>query len=135
MHGPGPIILRGSPYGLAPQDDGPDGHHVGHRRMNFAGFLLAQSLNALSQAAILFFIACGLTLIFGIMRIINFAHGGLFMLGANVGYSTVAWTGAFSPSLIIAPLVVGAIGGAFDKLLLERLYARQNGAAYLMVTF
>ena len=43
--------------------------------MNFAGFIVAQSLNAFSQAAILFFIACGLTLIFGIMRIINFAHG------------------------------------------------------------
>ena len=103
--------------------------------MNLAAFLAAQSLNALSQAAILFFIACGLTLIFGIMRIINFAHGGLFMLGAYVGYSTVAWTGAFWPSLIIAPLVVGAIGGAFEKLLLERLYARQDGGAYLMVTF
>jgi branched-chain amino acid transport system permease protein len=69
------------------------------------------------------------------MRIINFAHGGLFMLGAYVGYSTVAWTGAFWPSLIIAPLVVGAIGGAFEKLLLARLYARQDGGAYLMVTF
>jgi branched-chain amino acid transport system permease protein len=102
--------------------------------MNLAAFLAVQSLNALSQAAILFFIACGLTLIFGIMRIINFAHGGLFMLGAYVGYSTVAWTGAFWPSLIIAPLVVGAIGGAFEKLLLERLYARQDGGAYLMVT-
>jgi branched-chain amino acid transport system permease protein len=103
--------------------------------MNVAAFLATQSLNALSQAAILFFIACGLTLIFGIMRIINFAHGGLFMLGAYVGYSTVAWTGAFWPSLIIAPLVVGAIGGAFEKLLLARLYARQDGGAYLMVTF
>ena len=104
--------------------------------MNLAAFLAAQSLNALSQAAILFFIACGLTLIFGIMRIINFAHGGLFMLGAYVGYSTVAWTGAFWPSLIVAPLVVGALGAVFEKLLLARLYARQDGGgAYLLVTF
>ena len=103
--------------------------------MNVAAFLAAQSLNALSQAAILFFIACGLTLIFGIMRIINFAHGGLFMLGAYVGYSTVAWTGAFWPSLIVAPLIVGAIGGLFEKALLARLYARQDSGAYLLVTF
>ena len=50
--------------------------------MNWFGFILAQCLNALSQASILFFIACGLTLIFGIMRIVNFAHGVIFMLGA-----------------------------------------------------
>ena len=103
--------------------------------MNVAGFLAAQSLNALSQAAILFFIACGLTLIFGIMRIINFAHGGLFMLGAYVGYSTVAWTGSFWASLLFAPLVVGVVGGIFEKVLLARLYARQDSGAYLMVTF
>jgi len=103
--------------------------------MNLAGFLAAQGLNALSQAAILFFIACGLTLIFGIMRIINFAHGALFMLGAYVGYSTVAWTGAFWPSLIIAPLAVGLIGAAFERVFLARLYARNDGGAYLMVTF
>ena len=53
--------------------------------MNFFGFILAQCLSALSQAAILFFIACGLTLIFGIMRVVNFAHGVIFMLGAYVG--------------------------------------------------
>src|SRR5262249_4764333 len=103
--------------------------------MNFAGFIFAQSLNALSQAAVLFFIASGLTLIFGIMRIVNFAHGALFMLGAYVGYSTVAWTGAFWPSLILAPLVVGVIGVAFQRVFLARLYARNDGGAYLLVTF
>ena len=50
--------------------------------MDFASFALAQCLSALSQAAILFFVACGLTLIFGIMRVVNFAHGVIFMLGA-----------------------------------------------------
>jgi branched-subunit amino acid ABC-type transport system permease component len=47
--------------------------------MSLLSFILAQCLSALSQAAILFFIACGLTLIFGIMRIVNFAHGVIFM--------------------------------------------------------
>ena len=103
--------------------------------MNFAGFIVAQCLNAFSQAAILFFIACGLTLIFGIMRIINFAHGGLFMVGAYVGYTTVAVTGSFWLSLITAPIVVAAIGGLFEKIFLSKLYVRQDGGAYLMVTF
>ena len=103
--------------------------------MNFAGFIVAQTLNALSQAAILFFIACGLTLIFGIMRIINFAHGGLFMVGAYVGYSTVAYTGSFWLSLLVAPIAVAAIGGVFEKVFLSRLYVRNDGGAYLMLTF
>ena len=58
--------------------------------MDFLGFLLTQCLNALSQASLLFFLGCGLTLIFGIMRIVNFAHGVIYMLGAYVGYSAVA---------------------------------------------
>ena len=103
--------------------------------MNFAGFIVAQSLNAFSQAAILFFIACGLTLIFGIMRIINFAHGGLFMVGAYVGYTTVYLTGSFWLSLIAAPIAVGVLGGVFEQVFLSRLYARHDGGAYLMVTF
>jgi branched-chain amino acid transport system permease protein len=103
--------------------------------MNFAGFIVAQSLNAFSQAAILFFIACGLTLIFGIMRIINFAHGGLFMVGAYVGYTIVLLTGSFWLSLIVAPIAVGVIGGVFERVFLSRLYARHDGGAYLMVTF
>lgn len=103
--------------------------------MNFAGFIVAQSLNAFSQAAILFFIACGLTLIFGIMRIINFAHGGLFMVGAYVGYTIVLLTGSFWLSLIVAPIAVGVLGGVFERVFLSRLYARHDGGAYLMVTF
>ena len=75
--------------------------------MDFLPFLITQCLNALSQAALLFFLGCGLTLIFGIMRIVNFAHGAFFMLGAYVGYSAVRWTGSFWVALAVAPLVVG----------------------------
>ena len=103
--------------------------------MNFLGFVLAQCLSALSQAAILFFIACGLTLIFGIMRIVNFAHGVIFMLGAYVGTTTVAVTGSFLLSLIVAPIVVGAMGMAFERIFLRRLYGRRDGGAYLLLTF
>jgi len=54
------------------------------------------------QAALLFFLGVGLTLIFGIMRIVNFAHGAFFMLGAYVGYSAVAITGSFFWAALIA---------------------------------
>ncbi len=102
--------------------------------MDILPFLITQCLNALSQAALLFFLGCGLTLIFGIMRIVNFAHGAFFMLGAYVGYSTVHWTGNFWAALIVAPIIVGGFGAAFELGILRRLYGR-DGHAFLMVTF
>ena len=99
------------------------------------GFILAQCLSALSQAAILFFIACGLTLIFGIMRIVNFAHGVIFMLGAYIGYTAAAVSGSFLVSLIVAPIVVGAVSMAFERIFLRPLYGRRDGGAYLLLTF
>ena len=102
--------------------------------MDFLGFLVTQCLNALSQAALLFFLGVGLTLIFGIMRIVNFAHGAFFMLGAYVGYSAVTITGSFWAALIAAPLLVGAFGAAFEMGILRRLYRRDH-SAFLMVTF
>jgi branched-chain amino acid transport system permease protein len=102
--------------------------------MEILPFLVTQCLNALSQAALLFFLGCGLTLIFGIMRIVNFAHGAFFMLGAYVGYSTVRWTGDFWLALAVAPILVGAFGAIFELAILRRLYGR-DGHAFLMVTF
>src|SRR3954447_7927148 len=102
--------------------------------MDLLPFLLTQSLNALSQAALLFFLGVGLTLIFGIMRIVNFAHGTFYMLGAFVGYSAFRVTGSFWAGLVLGPLVAGAIGVAFETGLLRRLY-RRDESAFLMVTF
>ena len=102
--------------------------------MSFIALLLTQTVNALSQAALLFFLGVGLTLIFGIMRIINFAHGTLYMLGAFVGYSLVRYTGSFWIALVLAPIAVGCIGTAFELGILRRLYGR-DAHAFLMVTF
>jgi branched-chain amino acid transport system permease protein len=102
--------------------------------MSTVAFLLTQTLNSLSQAALLFFLGVGLTLIFGIMRIVNFAHGTLYMLGAFVGYTLVHVTGSFWIALVVAPLVVGALGTAFELVILRRLYGR-DGSTFLMVTF
>jgi PadR family transcriptional regulator PadR len=87
-------------------------------------FALAQCLSALSQAAILFFVACGLTLIFGIMRVGNFAHGVIFMLGAYVGYTASRITGSFTAALIIPVFCYRHFiqdGGKFPEHMLEDL--------------
>ena len=102
--------------------------------MSTLAFFLNQGVNALSQAALLFFLGVGLTLIFGIMRIVNFAHGTLYMLGAFIGYSVVRFTGSFWAALAAAPIAVGLMGTAFEFGILRRLY-RRDAHAFLMVTF
>jgi branched-chain amino acid transport system permease protein len=102
--------------------------------MTTFAFLLTQIVNALSQSALLFFLGVGLTLIFGIMRIINFAHGTIYMLGAFIGYS-LAYHTNFWVALVVAPIVVAALGVAFERVALTRLYGRRDDAAFLMVTF
>jgi branched-chain amino acid transport system permease protein len=102
--------------------------------MSTLAFFLNQGVNALSQAALLFFLGVGLTLIFGIMRIVNFAHGSLYMLGAFIGYSLAHLTGSYWVALALAPIGVGAIGTAFELVILRRLY-RRDAHAFLMVTF
>jgi len=102
--------------------------------MSTLAFFLNQGVNALSQAALLFFLGVGLTLIFGIMRIVNFAHGALYMLGAFIGYSLLRWTGIFWLALALAPLLVGLIGTVFELVILRQLY-RRDAHAFLMVTF
>jgi branched-chain amino acid transport system permease protein len=81
--------------------------------MSTVALLLTQCVNALSQSALLFFLGVGLTLIFGLMRIVNFAHGALYMLGAFVGYSLSHWSGNYWLALAGAPVVVGLLGAAF----------------------
>ncbi|MBV8507353.1 MAG: branched-chain amino acid ABC transporter permease [Alphaproteobacteria bacterium] len=102
--------------------------------MDLLGFLITESANALSQAALLFFLGVGLTLIFGIMRIVNFAHGSFYMLGAFIGYSTARLTGSFWLALALAPIAVGIVGTLFELGILRRLY-RRDESAFLMVTF
>ena len=102
--------------------------------MDVLGFLITGSANALSQAALLFFLGVGLTLIFGIMRIVNFAHGSFYMLGAFIGYSTARLTGSFWLALALAPIAVGIVGTLFELGILRRLY-RRDESAFLMVTF
>ncbi|HUT50740.1 MAG TPA: ABC transporter permease [Alphaproteobacteria bacterium] len=83
-------------------------------------------LTGLSSAAALFLVASGLSIIFGVTRIVNFAHGSFYMLGAYVGYSLVQAIGGtvlgFWAAVLIAAVVVGLIGVAMEMLLLRRIY-------------
>lgn len=92
------------------------------------------SLNTLAQASLLAMITLGLTLIFGIMRIMNFAHGALFMLGAYSGISAARLVDNFWVALLVAPLAAGVVGLIFEYSLLRRLYHR-DGGAFLLITF
>ena len=85
--------------------------------------LLGQLLVGLINGSFYAMLALGLAVIFGLLRIINFAHGALYMLGAFVGYLLLVYSGiGFWPSLILAPLVVGLFGIIIERVALSRLY-------------
>src|SRR5499427_2209820 len=92
-----------------------------------------QFLNGLASASTLFLVAAGLSLIFGVTRIVNFAHGALYMLGIYCAYSLVGVLG-FWPGVIAAALAVGALGAAAEIALLRRLY-RAPELLQLLATF
>ncbi|MBP7326079.1 MAG: ABC transporter permease [Alicycliphilus sp.] len=104
--------------------------------MDLSG-LLAQLLNGLAGASALFLVAAGLSLIFGVTRIVNFAHGSFYMLGLYVAYSSVALLGdaiGFWPALLLAPLVLGLLGALVELLLLRRVYGAPE-LLQLLATF
>ena len=71
-------------------------------------------LNGLLYGLLLFMLSSGLTLIFSMMGVLNFAHASFYMLGAFFGYQLTKWIG-FWPALLLAPLLVGAIGMAVER--------------------
>ena len=86
--------------------------------------MLIQTINGVVTGMILALVASGLTLIFGIMDVVNFAHGELFMLGAYVGVLTLAATGNFWIALAVATLVVALLGAAIYLITLRPLIGR-----------
>lgn len=92
--------------------------------MSFSGFIV-QLINGLASASSLFLVAAGLSLIFGVTRIVNFAHGSFFMVGIYVAYSLVErLSGAFGfwVALPLAALIVGVLGALIEVVLLRRIY-------------
>jgi branched-chain amino acid transport system permease protein len=86
--------------------------------------LAAQLFTGLVLGGILVLLAIGLSLIFGLMTVVNFAHGSLYMLGAYVGFFVLGYTKSFWAALVIAPLVVGIFGLVIERLLIRPLYGR-----------
>ena len=96
-------------------------------------FFTISMLNGLSYGLLLFMLSSGLTLIFSMMGVLNFAHASFYMLGAYVGYS-VARLAGFWPGLVLAPLVVGALGAAFERTCLRKVH-KFGHVPELLVTF
>ncbi|WP_261541157.1 branched-chain amino acid ABC transporter permease [Burkholderia multivorans] len=92
-----------------------------------------QAFNGLSYGLLLFMLSAGLTLIFSVQGVLNFAHASFYMLGAYVGYS-IALRAGFWPALVLAPLAVGALGAACERTLLRRVQARGH-TGELLLTF
>ena len=94
---------------------------------------MQQALNGISFGALLFILAAGLSLIFGMMDVVNLAHGAFYMLGAYVALTVVQRTGSFWPALIIAPVAVGLLGLLIEPLLLRRLRGRHLDQVLLTI--
>ena len=94
---------------------------------------MQQALNGISFGALLFILAAGLSLIFGMMDVVNLAHGAFYMLGAYIALTVVQRTGQFWLALVVAPLLVGALGLAIEPLLLRRLRGRHLDQVLLTI--
>ena len=93
-------------------------------------FLIGQVLSGLTAAMFLFIVASGLSVVFGVMRVLNFAHGSFYMLGAYLSWQITQWlgaaTGSFWLAVLGAALCVAVLGGLVERLLLRHLYGRED---------
>jgi branched-subunit amino acid ABC-type transport system permease component len=104
----------------------------------FSSGTLSQFLVGLSRTTILFIVSSGLTLILGVLRIPNLAHGSLYMIGAFAAYTVIHFLGggvvAFWAALIVAPLIVAALGFVLERGFFSYLYEREH-LMLLLLTF
>jgi len=96
-------------------------------------FFVISMLNGLSYGLLLFMLSSGLTLIFSMMGVLNFAHASFYMLGAYVGFTIASFTG-FWAALVLAPIVVGALGALFERYCLRPVH-KFGHVAELLLTF
>jgi branched-subunit amino acid ABC-type transport system permease component len=95
-----------------------------------ASFLFTQFFGGLTTAMFLFLIASGLSLVFGVLRVLNFAHGSFYMLGAYLAWQGVQWLTplleSFWLAALFAALVVAVLGGLVERLLLRHMYGKDE---------
>jgi branched-chain amino acid transport system permease protein len=96
-------------------------------------FFTISMLNGLSYGLLLFMLSSGLTLIFSMMGVLNFAHASFYMVGAYVAYSIAKLVG-FWPGLVVAPIVVGLLGALFERYCLRRVH-KFGHVPELLITF
>src|SRR6202040_4162855 len=94
-------------------------------------FLFSQFMGGLTAAMFLFLIASGLSLIFGVLRVLNFAHGSFYMLGAYIAWQVVHWVSIAAPghfwlATIAATAGIALLGGIIERLLFRFLYGREE---------
>ncbi len=88
--------------------------------------VVEQMLNGLQLGVMLFLVAAGLTLVFGIMNLVNLAHGSLYMLGAYLAVAFLRWTGSYAASVVLALLATLVIGMLVEVVALRTLYERDH---------
>ena len=93
--------------------------------MDVATFL-AQLLNGVGNGMVYFLIAVGLTVIFGIMDFVNFAHGAFYLFGAYFVFAGLQWVSSFWLALVLAPLIVGLAAFALERLVLQHAYGLEH---------
>lgn len=96
--------------------------------------IVMQLFTGLSLGMLYVLLALGLSIIFGLLTVVNFAHGAMYMWGAFIGVITVAWTGNFWAALVMAPLGVGLYGLVVERWLIRPLYGRDINYP-LLLTF
>lgn len=96
-------------------------------------FFVMSTLNGVSYGLLLFMLSAGLTLIFSMMGVLNFAHASFYMLGAYFAYQVSSWTN-FWVAFVVAPLLVAVLGGLFERAVLRKTH-RFGHVAELLVTF
>src|SRR6201993_5032148 len=89
-------------------------------------YLIEQCLNGIQLGMLLFLLAAGLTLIFGIMDLVNLAHGSLYMLGAYFAATFAEWTDSFVLGAILALVATLVVGMALEVIAIRRLYGRDH---------
>ena len=89
----------------------------------------------LAQGMIFVLLALGLSLIFGLLGIVNFAHGSLFVLGAYLGFFVLGVTGNFWLALVVGPIMVGLVGLGIERYLIQPIYNKRSADDSLIITF
>jgi branched-chain amino acid transport system permease protein len=87
---------------------------------------LLQIVNGIGVGMLYFLLAVGLSIVFGLLRFVNFAHGAFYLLGAYFCYQAMQWSMSFWTALVIVPIVVGALAWVVEKLILRHVYEQQH---------